>query len=113
MGFIISSASEYIIKSFGSAFFKPLFPNNRSKVSEHNKFRAKLTGESDDQYELRCVNEFEEEVLRIGPERVAGFVLALKVAAMKALILVMTMAAIKVWLADPVVLMKGRLASSW
>lgn len=46
-------------------------------------------------------------------ERVAGFVLALKVAAMKALILVMTMAAIKVWLADPVVLMKGCLASSW
>ena len=56
------------------AFFKPLFPNNRSKVSEHNKYRAKLTGESDDQYEIRCVNEFEEEVLRIGPERVAGFV---------------------------------------
>ena len=32
-------------------------------------------------------------------ERVAGFVLALKVAAMKAFILVMPMAAIKVWLA--------------
>lgn len=56
------------------AFFHPLFPKNRSKISEHNKFRGKNINESDELYENRCALELENEILRIGPSKVAGFV---------------------------------------
>ena len=55
-------------------FYKPLFPKNKAKVSEHNKFRHQLVDESDNEYSKRCADELEEKILEIGPEKVSGFI---------------------------------------
>jgi len=55
-------------------FYRPLFPIKRSKVQEHNKFRHRRDSETEIEYGLRCAQELEDEILRIGPENVAGFI---------------------------------------
>lgn len=55
-------------------FFAPQFPAGREKIKEHNPFRCKFDGESDVQYEDRCLEEFRRKIIEIGPERIGGFV---------------------------------------
>lgn len=55
-------------------FYKPLFPKNRAKVSEHNKYRYMLESETEDDYSKRCALELEEKILEIGPEKVSAFI---------------------------------------
>ena len=55
-------------------FYRPLFPEKRSKVQEHNKYRHKRSGETDKDYGLRCAQDLEKEILRLGAENVAGFI---------------------------------------
>ena len=55
-------------------FFKPLFPSNRSKIPEHNKFRKPNPEQSNEDYENQSVAELEREILQIGPENVGGFI---------------------------------------
>lgn len=55
-------------------FYRPLFPDSRSKVTEHNIYRHKLPHESMDDYGRRSALELETEILRVGPENVCAFV---------------------------------------
>ncbi len=55
-------------------FFKGINNKNVVQISEHNQFRNKKINESDQEYAVRCINELEKAILKIGPERVCGFV---------------------------------------
>ena len=55
-------------------FYKPLFPKNRAKISEHNQYRHKLEGEYLDDYAQRGAKELEDKILQIGPEKVCAFI---------------------------------------
>tara|TARA_B110001450_G_scaffold244401_1_gene256513 strand:+ start:2205 stop:3539 length:1335 start_codon:yes stop_codon:yes gene_type:complete len=55
-------------------FYRPLYPLNRAKISEHNKYRHKFDNESDDEYSKRCADELEHKILDIGPENVSAFI---------------------------------------
>ena len=56
------------------SFFKKINNKNVVQISEHNQFRHKKKNESDDDYVIRCVNELENKILKIGPEKICGFV---------------------------------------
>lgn len=56
------------------AFYKPWLPSNVSFVDPCYGYRAKLAGESDDEYVERLRRQLEEEFLRLGPGTVAAFV---------------------------------------
>ena len=53
-------------------FFKGINNKNVVQISEHNQFRNKKINESDQEYAVRCINELEKAILKIGPERVCG-----------------------------------------
>ncbi|MBU1122814.1 MAG: aminotransferase class III-fold pyridoxal phosphate-dependent enzyme [Candidatus Omnitrophica bacterium] len=55
-------------------FYKPLFPKNRAKISEHNQYRYKEENESLEDYSKRCAKELEDKILQIGPEKVCAFI---------------------------------------
>lgn len=55
-------------------FYRPLFPTNRAKVSEHNKFRHMLDHETEDQYSRRCADELEQKIVEIGADKVCAFI---------------------------------------
>lgn len=54
--------------------YKNFYPKYRSKVSEHNKYRQKKKNEKDIDYENRSVNELEQKILNIGPDKICGFI---------------------------------------
>ena len=54
-------------------FYRPLFPLNRAKISEHNKFRHMLDDETEDEYSRRCADELEKNI-RGGAQKVCAFI---------------------------------------
>lgn len=56
------------------AFYKDFMSNNVSFVDPCYAYRMKENGEDDAAFVKRLANQFEEEILRVGPDRVAGFV---------------------------------------
>lgn len=55
-------------------FYAPLFPPNRFKVTEHNKYRYMVEGETEESYAIRCAQELEDKILEVGPNRVCAFI---------------------------------------
>ena len=55
-------------------FYKKINNRNVIHISEHNQFRHKMSNENDTNYLNRCVNELEKTILKIGPEKICGFV---------------------------------------
>ncbi|KAJ5338601.1 hypothetical protein N7452_005329 [Penicillium brevicompactum] len=56
------------------AFYKDFMSKNVSFVDPCYAYRMKTDGESDEAFVKRLASQFEEEILRIGPDNVAGFV---------------------------------------
>ncbi|CAG7985137.1 unnamed protein product [Penicillium olsonii] len=56
------------------AFYKDFMSNNVSFVDPCYAYRMQENGEDDAALVKRLANQFEEEILRVGPDRVAGFV---------------------------------------
>ncbi len=56
------------------AFYAPLHPKNRAKITEHNPKRHMRPGETLEAYARRSAKELEDKILEIGPDKVAGFV---------------------------------------
>ena len=54
--------------------FKPFHSKNRSKIEEHNIYRQALKGETEEEYTNRSLNQLEDEILRIGPDNIGGFI---------------------------------------
>ncbi len=54
--------------------YKNFYPKFRAKVSDHNKYKNKLRFESDLEYENRSIDELEKKIIKIGPEKISGFV---------------------------------------
>ena len=54
--------------------FKPFNPSFRSKIEEHNIFRQAYVGESIEEYTQRSLKQLKNEILRIGPENIGGFI---------------------------------------
>ncbi len=55
-------------------FYKPLLPNKRAKISEHNMYRDKNDNETMDEYSHRSAKQLEDKILEIGPEKVCAFI---------------------------------------
>ena len=55
-------------------FYSALFPLKRAKITEHNKYRHMLEGETEEEYGIRSAKELENLILKIGPEKVCAFV---------------------------------------
>lgn len=55
-------------------FYRPLFPSNRAKVSQHHPLHMMRAGESLDEYAKRSAKELEDKIIEIGPEKVCAFV---------------------------------------
>ena len=55
-------------------FYKPISNKNVIQISEHNQYRHKKTNETLEDYSSRCVRELEQKILKIGPEKICGFV---------------------------------------
>ena len=51
-----------------------MFPKERAKVSEHNKYRHKKINETDEEYSLRSAKELEEKIIELGPDNVSAFI---------------------------------------
>jgi len=56
------------------AFYNPLLPRNRAKVSQHHPLHMMHAGETLDDYAKRSAKELEDKILQIGPEKVCAFV---------------------------------------
>lgn len=56
------------------AFYKDFMSKNVSFVDPCYAYRMKTDGEDDETFVKRLASQFEEEILRIGPDKVAGFV---------------------------------------
>ncbi|KAJ5326590.1 putative Alanine-glyoxylate aminotransferase AGT2 [Penicillium brevicompactum] len=56
------------------AFYKDFMSKNVSFVDPCYAYRMKTDGEDDEPFVKRLASQFEEEILRIGPDNVAGFV---------------------------------------
>ena len=54
--------------------FRPILPEKRIRISEHNPIRHKKNDETLRDYALRSANELEKMILHIGPDNVAAFV---------------------------------------
>ncbi len=55
-------------------FFKPMLPEGRFKVPEHNEYRHRKIGESAEEYSIRSVEDIENRINEIGAEKICGFV---------------------------------------
>ncbi len=53
--------------------YEDILPGKVSHIAPCFAYRNKMQGESDTDYALRSARDLEEEILRIGPERVAAF----------------------------------------
>lgn len=56
------------------AFYKDFMSRNVSFVDPCYAYRMKVDGEGDEAFVKRLASQFEEEILRVGPDNVAGFV---------------------------------------
>lgn len=56
------------------AYYRPWMTNNVSFVDPCFGYRAKLDGEDDERYVARLKGQLEDEILRLGPKRVAAFI---------------------------------------
>ena len=56
------------------AYYQPWMAHNVTFVDPCFAYRAKLNGEDDEQYVIRLKEQLEDEILRLGPSSVAGFV---------------------------------------
>lgn len=56
------------------AFYKDFMSSNVSFLDPCYAYRMKGDNESDEAFAQRLARQFEDEILRVGPERVAGFV---------------------------------------
>lgn len=54
--------------------YREMLSPYRSKIKEHNKYRQKLPGETDGEYEERCLSELKDRILEIGPDKICAFV---------------------------------------
>ena len=54
--------------------YKPFHSPHRSKIEEHNIFRQAFKGESIEEYTQRSLKQLKDEILRIGPDKVGGFI---------------------------------------
>ena len=54
--------------------FKPFHSVHRTQIEEHNIYRKLLEGETIEEYTERSLNQLVDEILRIGPENVGGFI---------------------------------------
>lgn len=55
-------------------FYQDFMSSNVSFVDPCYAYRMKGKGETDEEFAGRLARQFEEEILRVGPERVAGFI---------------------------------------
>ena len=55
-------------------FFRETLSPFRSRIPMHHPKYLSFDGESEDDYAKRSANELEQEILRLGPENVSGFV---------------------------------------
>ena len=55
-------------------FLKPTLPQNTYKVNQHHYNYEKLRNEDEEQYAKRSADDLEKKILKIGPEKVCGFV---------------------------------------
>ena len=55
-------------------FFNKISNKNVYKISEHNIYRKKNVSESELEYSKRSAKELEDQIIKIGPEKVCGFV---------------------------------------
>jgi adenosylmethionine-8-amino-7-oxononanoate aminotransferase len=55
-------------------FLRPLQPEIAHLIPQHNYFEKALPGEGPEEYAARSARELEDEILRIGPANVSGFV---------------------------------------
>ena len=56
------------------AFYQPLLPKNRAKISQHHPKHMMIKDETLDEYAKRSAKELEDKIIEIGPENVAAFV---------------------------------------
>lgn len=56
------------------AFYSPLLPLNRVRISQHHPKHEISSAETLDDYAKRSAKELEDKILEIGPEKVAGFI---------------------------------------
>ncbi|HLB43592.1 MAG TPA: aminotransferase class III-fold pyridoxal phosphate-dependent enzyme [Gammaproteobacteria bacterium] len=56
------------------AFYHPLLPKNRAKISQHHPKHMMRADETLDEYAKRAAQELENKILEIGPDKVAAFV---------------------------------------
>jgi adenosylmethionine-8-amino-7-oxononanoate aminotransferase len=54
--------------------YRPLFPDNKIYVPEHNYYRCSILGESEDQYLNRSLCEIEKIILSNNPETICAFI---------------------------------------
>lgn len=54
--------------------YRPLFPENKIYVPEHNYYRCSIPGESEDQYLNRSLSEIEKIILSNKPESICAFI---------------------------------------
>jgi adenosylmethionine-8-amino-7-oxononanoate aminotransferase len=55
-------------------FLRPIQASNVVFIPQHNFFEKSNPGESESEYAIRSAQEFENALLRVGPEKVSGFV---------------------------------------
>jgi adenosylmethionine-8-amino-7-oxononanoate aminotransferase len=55
-------------------FLRPIQPPISHLIPQHNYFEQALPGESHETYAERSARQLEEEILRVGPERVTAFI---------------------------------------
>lgn len=55
-------------------FLRPIQATNAVFIPQHNYFEKSVPGESESEYAIRSAQEFEDALLRVGPENVSGFV---------------------------------------
>lgn len=55
-------------------FYQDFMSSNVTFVDPCYAYRMKSKGETDEEFAGRLARQFEEEILRVGPERVAGFI---------------------------------------
>lgn len=56
------------------SFYNLMLNNKRAKIQMHHPLKLKKINETNENYTDKCVKELEDKILKIGPERVAGFV---------------------------------------
>ena len=56
------------------AFYEPMLPKKRARISQHHPKYMMKSGESLDDYARRSAKELEDKIIEIGPEKVCAFI---------------------------------------